>query len=373
MSVIIFFVILGIMVTVHEFGHFIAARMSGVRVEIFSIGFGKPIYKKVLSSCEFRICLIPLGGYVKLFGDEPSDTTGAADEFLSKSKRARAFIIALGPIFNYILAWLLFCAVFFIGMEVPSSRLGSVLEGQPAAEVGLQEGDLITVINNEKIDTWQDIVAAIHDSKGQTIRLTAQRSDGSHEFIISPEKLEREDAFGKKIVVSFIGVAPSDELVDVKYSFFESIFEGTKALFTLTFMTVKGLWFMITGILPFKESVTGPLGIYFITKQAASIGIGALMHLMAVISMSLGIFNLLPLPVLDGGHLFFIAIEAIRRKPLSDKVQDRITQVGFVLIMALMVFVMANDLQKFLPRIFSRGETNTTQAFEAESVVEENK
>ena len=363
MSVIIFLVILGIMVTVHEFGHFLAARLSGVRVEIFSIGFGKALFKRQFDSCEFRLCIIPLGGYVKLHGDEPSEAKGDPDEFLSQSKRKRAFIVGLGPVFNYLLAWLLFCLVFMVGLQLPSTKIGSLLEDQPAAAVGLLEGDVVTTVNNESAVTWSDVVSLIHKNKSQELNISIDRDGEELEFSISPETRERKDVFGRKRSVSFVGIGPSADVVDVQHGFIGSLVEGTKTLFMLTGLTVKGLWFMVTGVLPFKESVTGPLGIYFITKQAAEIGIGALLHLMAVISMSLGIFNLLPLPVLDGGHLFFIVVEAIRRKPLADKTQDKVNQVGFVLMMALMVFVIANDVRKFF---FTKTVQQTEQVSDEE-------
>lgn len=347
MSLIIFLVILGIMVTVHELGHFLAARASGVRVDIFSIGFGKAIFKKKIDNCEFRIGLIPLGGFVKLAGDEPEERTGAADEFFSASKRARALIVAMGPICNYLLAWLLFIVVFTIGFEAFAPKIGELKDGFPAAESGLMVGDKVTAINGETVEVWNDVFTQIRANKGEDIVMDVERDGKAQLITIKPKQQTAKDVFGRERKISFVGIVPADERVHLKYGFFQAIPKGTQALFDLSAKTLTGLWLMVSGALPFKDTMTGPIGIYQITKQAAQIGLGAVLHLMAVISMSLAIFNLLPLPVLDGGHLFFIGLEAIRRKPLSEKVQDKITQVGFVLIMALMAFVILNDIQRF--------------------------
>lgn len=347
MSLIIFLVILGIMVTVHEFGHFLAARLSGVRVEIFSIGFGRPVYKKVFDGCEFRICLIPLGGYVKLFGDEPSEFKGQKDAFLGQPKSKRAFIIGLGPVFNYLLAWVVFCLVFIVGIELPSTKIGVLLDDQAAARAGILEGDKVLAVNGEDVDTWSELVAAIQANESSVLNMKVQRDGAAYDFQLTPDTKQRKDIFGRERKVSFAGIGPSDEMKRLQYPVFKSISEGTKSLFVFTGLTLKGLWLMITGAMPVKESVTGPLGIYFVTKEAAKIGLGAVLHLMAVISMSLGIFNLLPLPVLDGGHLFFIVIEALRRRPLSDKIQERVNQFGFAFMMLLMVLVVANDIQRY--------------------------
>jgi len=349
MSFLLFMLVLGIMIAVHEAGHFCAARLCGVQVEVFSIGFGRPLFTKKFKTFEFRIGSIPFGGYVKLFGDDPKESTGHKDEFLKQPKRKRAFIVAAGPLFNYLLAWLLFCGVFAVGFSVPSPKIGTVLEGYPAEAVGLQQGDLIRQVNGHEITAWNDVVERIQGADGARLDILVDRNGAERTFVIDPQNRERTDVFGKKKPVSFIGVAPSEELMMLQYSIPEAFAKGTEALFRFTILTLQGLWYMIIGVLPFKESVTGPLGIYFITKQAMEIGLGAIMHLMAVISMSLGIFNLLPLPVLDGGHLFFIGVETLRGRPLSDRVQDRITQVGFALIMVLMAFVLINDVQRYWP------------------------
>lgn len=345
-SIIIFFVILGIMVTIHELGHFLAARASGVRVDIFSIGFGKALYKRTIDQCEFRIGLIPLGGFVKLAGDEPDERTGADDEFFSQPKRKRAFIVALGPIFNYLLAWFLFIVVFSIGFEAFAPRIGELKEGYPAAESGLLAGDFVSSVNGEAVEVWMDVYTQIRASKGDDIVMNIKRDGVAQAITIKPKQQVAKDVFGREKKISIVGIVPSEDRIHLKYPFFQAIAKGTEALFDLSAKTLTGLWLMISGALPFKDTMTGPIGIYQITKQAAQVGLGAVLHLMAVISMSLAIFNLLPLPVLDGGHLFFLLLEAIRGKQLSDKVQDKITQIGFVLIMGLMVFVIFNDIQK---------------------------
>jgi regulator of sigma E protease len=348
MSVVIFFAVLGLMVVVHELGHFLAARACGIKVDVFSIGFGPTLYARKGRDCEFRLSAIPLGGYVSLHGDDPSKATGAADEFLRQPKRKRIAVIAAGPVFNFILAWVLFCGVYVVGYEASAPVIGGVMPDKPAAVAGLQKGDRISAVNAHAVETWQDVVTQVRSARTETLAVDVLRNGANVHFVVQPTKIDSHDILGKKVRVFFLGMEPSDETVRVKRTLGAAFIDGSRRFWVSSVLTVQGLWYTVTGALPFKESLTGPLGIYFITKKAIAVGLGAVLDLMAIISLSLAIFNLLPLPVLDGGHIFLLGVEALRRKPISDRFQEQLTNVGIGFIVLLTVFVLWNDVRKFM-------------------------
>lgn len=355
MALIIFIFIISILVIVHEFGHFFVAQRLGVGVESFSVGFGPPIFKHKFRNFEFFIRIIPLGGYVKLTGDSVRECKGEKNEFYSQPVGKRSLIVGAGPLFNYLLAWFSFCIIFVGGFIVPSTRVGELLEGYPAEEAGIKPRDIILKIEDKKVKTWQEMAEFIHNLKKEKVRVTVLRGKREMEFIIKLKRKEVRDFLGRKRTFSFIGIAPSEEMVKLRYSFPESLLRATTYFFHLTFMILQSIGYILIGVLPLKESVTGPLGIYYVTREVASIGLGAILHLLGVLSLSLSIFNLLPLPVLDGGHILLFLIEKIRRKTLSERAEDLINQVGFVLIITLIFLVLYNDILRFGTKIIGGG------------------
>ncbi len=351
-DILIFLFILGILIIVHEFGHFIIARVSGIKVNVFSIGFGPRIIKKSFKTFDFRICAIPFGGYVKLAGAEQDEYTGKHFEFLSKPVGIKSLVVVAGPVINYIFAWVLFCLVFSAGVSVPSAEVGEIMKGYPAAESGLQAGDVIVAVGDKQVNSWSDLTQIIHNTNKEKLNIEVLRGEENLNFVIPVTRNEVTDIFGKKRTFSFIGIKPSGETVRVEYGFFEAVKEGTLALGRLTFLTLKALGFVIIGAMPAKESLTGPVGIFFITKQASDIGISAIINLMAVLSMSLAIINLFPLPVLDGGHIILFGLEKIRGKPLSAKAEELITRVGVSVIIILSLLVLYLDIEKVRQGVF---------------------
>ena len=202
-------------------------------------------------------------------------------------------------------------------------------------------------LNGEKVYYWEDVTKIVHASSVKEIKLLINRNGEAVYLLITPKSQGIKTIFGSKKNISIIGIAPSEEVVYVKYGFFKSIYMGAEKLWSLTYITCRALWASVTGAIPVKESMTGPIGIFYITGQAAKLGIIYLLQLMGVLSASLAIFNLLPVPVLDGGHILFLVIEKIRRRPVSLKVQDNVTQVGMALLILLMVFVFYNDFDRF--------------------------
>lgn len=346
-ATLIFLLILGILITVHEFGHFFAAKKLGVRVEKFSFGFGKRLLTRKKGETEYSISLIPLGGYVKLAGDSIEEFHNKPDEYLSKTPLERAQIIFLGPLLNYLMGFLCFWLIFFAGYPSLTTKVGGLVDGFGAKDAGLQIGDKVTAVNGKRVDFWEDLQAAIQSKKAESkVSLSVLRGDKELTIDVQIKEKKMDDALGQRHSVGLVGIMPEDEIVKVRHGILQSFSLGIKKTFDLTILTYKALWRMVTGKLSMRDSITGPLGIFFITSKAASVGIIALLHLVAVLSVSLCIFNLLPLPVLDGGHIVLLLIEKIRRKPLGINAERVVTQVGFTFIVALALFATYNDLMR---------------------------
>ncbi|MCK4912682.1 MAG: RIP metalloprotease RseP [Candidatus Omnitrophica bacterium] len=345
--------IFSILIVIHEFGHYIAAKRSGVKVERFALGFGPVLFRKKGKETEFVVCAFPLGGYVKMAGDTRQEHKGLNNEFLSKSVGVKSKIVFAGPLFNYILALVIFCIIALIGFPYPDSVVGSVLDDYPAKAAGVEEGDRILAVNGNEIEHWMDMAEEIYQAK-DTVNLRIEREGKIISLAIPLQQKEITDDFGKRKNVSMIGIGASSEIKTVKYNFPQAIIKGFESLFKLTFLVVKGFLFMILGVIPFKEAVAGPVGIYYITSEVIKIGIVPTLHLLAALSISLAIINLFPIPVLDGGHLLFFFMEKVRGKPISEKVEDNLTRVGLSLLILLIVFVFYNDIVRFGPKILNK-------------------
>ena len=352
LSLVYFLIVLGALVLVHEFGHFITAKRCGVRVERFSIGFGPKLFSVKKGETEYLVSAIPLGGYVKMAGDEPSEIKGKDWEFLSKSVGDRFKIIVAGPLLNYVMAFLIFSVVFMFGSPTLTTEVGSLLKDYPAEKAGLLAGDKVTAIDGKNIGDWEEMTEIIHKHIEGSIKLTVNRGGKIFDIDIKPNVRETKDIFGKDVRIALIGIAPSQSIKKVKYGFLESFGMGAKKLLQLTAITYKAIWSMLIGRLSVKESMTGPIGIFIITGKMAQMGFIYIFHLMGILSASLAIFNLLPFPVLDGGHIIFLALEKLRGKPLSAKAQEAIMNVGISLLILLTIFIFYNDMIKF--GIFSK-------------------
>ncbi len=345
----------------HEFGHFIIAKLSGVRVEVFSIGFGRRIFGVKRGETDYRLSLVPLGGYVKMAGDNPEEKLqGQQWEFLSQPAGKRALIIAAGALFNFFTAFILFALVFFIGMPKLTSMVGDVVEDYPAAEAGIKVGDRIVAVNGEDVRFWDELSAIIHEeTTGKAVRLEIEREERAFTVEVIPRVEQTKTLLGDSISLGLIGIAPAQDTETVNYGVFESIFRGAERVFMLTRMTLLSLYRMLVGRISARESLAGPVLIYQITGEAARLGITYLLQIMAALSVSLGVINLMPVPVLDGGHLLFILIEKIRGRPLSLRAQEIASRIGLSLLIALMLFVFYNDLTRVgvFNKFFNPSET----------------
>lgn len=345
LAFLIFLFILGLLIIVHEFGHFIMAKRLGVKIEKFSLGFGPRILSKKKNDTQYCISLIPLGGYVKLAGDTLEEYKGDEYEYLTKSPAQRAKIIFFGPLLNYILGFLCFWLIFFVGYPSLTTKVGGLKDGFGAKDAGIQVGDKIIAVDGKRVNFWEELQKTIQTKKKETkVKLSVLRENKEYTIEVKIKEEQLDDLLGKKRNVGLIGIMPQDEFVTVRYSFIESFFLGINKTLDLTTMTLKALWRIVSGNLSLRESVTGPLGILSITSKAAKVGVIAVLHLIAVLSISLAIFNLLPLPVLDGGHILFLAIEKIRGRAFGLHTERIISQIGLAIIITLAVIVTYNDI-----------------------------
>ncbi len=345
---LIFIAVISLLILIHEFGHFIVARRLGIRVERFSLGFGPKLFGIKGKQTEYVICAVPIGGYIKMAGDSRETVKGEKDEFLSRPVSQRASIVIMGPIFNYILSFLCFWAVFFIGFPVLTSKVGSLMDNMPAKAAGVKVGDKIISVDATPTSYWEDVASIIHEKKeGEVVNLKIERNNKQINIRISPEFKKTKNLLGEEITIALIGITPSEEAVEIKYGLFESLKLGATRLIDVTTLTFQALWRMLIGGLSLRESVTGPLGIFFATTKAFKYGLTALLYVVAVLGVSLAIFNILPIPLLDGGHIFFLIIERIRRKPLSIKIEELLNKVSMAFLLLLVLAVFYNDLVRY--------------------------
>ncbi len=344
-----FLITLSLIILVHEWGHFILARIIGVKVERFSFGFGPLLLRWVRGGTEYALSLLPFGGYVKLAGESEEDRPAAPAkpwEYRGRSIAERSAIVLAGPLINYALGFTLFFLVFLSGEQVITPKIGNVLKGYPAAEAGLQPGDRILAVNGKPVDAWEQMTLAIQ-AQTDAATLTVQREGKVFPQVVRPKVIERTNLFGRKTRTGMVGITPSDETRIQRYPPVQAFLRAAGRVWFLTHATLESLWAIATGGLSLKESFTGPIGIFYITSSVAEQGIAPLLQLIAVLSTSIGLFNLLPVPVLDGGHLLFLTLEKLRGRAVSMRTQEAMTRVGLGLLLLLLAVVTYNDFLRF--------------------------
>ena len=348
LSLIYFLIVLSILILVHEFGHFITAKRLGVRVEKFSFGFGPKIFSIKKGETEYLISSIPLGGYVKMAGEEPQDELAHQPwEFPSKTVSERFRIIFAGPLLNYLLAFLVFSGIYMFGSPTMTTEVGGLLKGYPAEGARIAVGDKILAVDGKPVKYWEDMTEIIRKKVEGSLNLSIERSGKTFEAKIKPVVRRTKDIFGNEIAIALVGIAQSQKIEKVRYGPFKSFYMGFKKLMHLTFVTYKSIFAIVTGRLSLKESMTGPIGIFVITGKAAELGFIYLFHLIGILSASLAIFNLLPLPIVDGGHIMLLGLEKLRGRPLSTRSQEVTQNIGIGFLILLTVVVLYNDMVNF--------------------------
>lgn len=358
--VIPFLFVLTIVVFFHELGHFWVARRAGVRVLTFSLGFGPELFGfNDKHGTRWRLAAVPLGGYVKFFGDEDAASTPdpaklahmtdaeRRESFFYQPLRWRAAIVAAGPIANFILAIVIFSLVFMVfGRQVSTPRVDQVAAGSAAEQGGFKPGDLVTRINGAAVESFADMQRIVGAHAGSKLTFTVDRGGVPVDLTATPELREVKDAFGNVHKMGMLGISRSLAAADVvtrRYGPVEAVTMGAQE----TWFVVARTFDYLGGLIAGRESADqlgGPIRIAQVSGQVATFGFGALLSLAAVLSVSIGLLNLFPIPLLDGGHLLFYAVEAVRGHPLSARTQDIGFRIGLAIVLMLMVFATWNDV-----------------------------
>ena len=358
--VVPFLFVLTIVVFFHELGHFLMARLCGIKVLVFSIGFGPEIAGfNDRYGTRWKISAVPLGGYVKFFGDDnaasvPDQAAAASmsdadrkDSFMFQPVGSRAAVVAAGPIANFILAIAIFAAIFMtVGKQTTSARVDTVQPASAAEAAGFKPGDLVTAINGEKIESFSDMQRIVSISANETLSIDVDRGGAPVTLKAIPQLKELKDNFGNVHRLGVLGISRSMSPGDIKT-------EKAGPLRAIV-MGAQETWFVVDRTLAYiggvfvgreaADQLGGPIRIAQVSGQVATAGFTALIHLTAVLSVSIGLLNLFPIPLLDGGHLLFYAIETIRGRPLSERAQEVGFRIGLAVVVMLMIFATFNDI-----------------------------
>ena len=359
-----FILVLSLLVFVHEMGHYLVGRWSGIRSTAFSIGFGPELIGFTdRHGTRWKISAIPLGGYVKFFGDEDAaskpDSSGMSHMLLEERAQTlagaklwkRAATVAAGPIANFILAILIFAVLFGVyGRMIADPVVAEVRENSAAAAAGVRPGDRLVAIDSEKVMTFEDVRRYVGIRPGTPITVTVERAGEELKLPMVPTRTETTDQFGNKLEMGIIGIVTnqtSGNFRHIEYSPSEALLEGVRETGHVITGTFNYIGNLVTGRMN-ADQLGGPVRVAQASGQMATLGIAAVIQLAAVLSVSIGLLNLMPVPVLDGGHLVFYAIEAIRGRPLGAGAQEVAFRIGMAMILGLMVFATWNDISSLI-------------------------
>jgi len=335
LKILLAILVFGVLILVHELGHFIVAKSVGIKVYEFAIGMGPLLFSREKGGTKYSLRLFPIGGYNKMAGMEPGDEDNPSG-FNKKSLSQRIAVISAGSIMNILLALVLFIFVFaVIGVPSQDNIVGEVTKNSPAAEAGILPGDRITAIDGEKIENWNEMVDIIHNKPGETITLRVLRDDTEITVTATP-------VLDTKNNIGLIGIKQSRQ----RSGLFEAVALGVKNTIAITVAIFVGLVQMIAGKIP--AEVAGPVGIVSMLGNVAQFGLGNILNFLGLLSLNLGLINLFPIPALDGSRLIFLSIEGVRGKPLDPQKENLIHLVGFALLIMLMLFITYQDILRLL-------------------------
>jgi regulator of sigma E protease len=344
-------IVLGILIFVHELGHFLLAKKLGVAVLKFSLGFGPRLVGKKIGETEYQIAVVPLGGFVKTLGEDPKEEVKEEDRlrsFWAQPVWKRALIVSAGPFFNLFFAVVLFSSInFFVGIPSPlSSKIGEVSPGLPAESVGLKKGDVILSIDGEEVSKWDELSQIIRKSKGEELLIKVKRNGETLEVNVTPKLSTQKNLFGEEIKTFVIGISPNEEVSIQKVNPIVALGTGFFQTWQFTKLTFIGVVKLIQRVIPATE-IGSPIMIAKLAGEQAKRGVSSLVLFMSIISINLGLLNLFPIPILDGGYLLFLGLEAVLRRPLSTKKMEIAQQIGLIFIILLMLFAIRNDLIRY--------------------------
>ena len=351
MTVFAFILVLGLLIFVHELGHFLIAKACGIRVLKFSLGFGPCLIGKKIGETEYLVSIFPLGGYVKMLGENPDERELSQEQqaasFSHKTVWQRFLVVFAGPAFNFLFTIALFWMIFLtagVPHPVDSSVIGQVKVDSPAAQAGLKPGDRIVAINGNKIASWPDVLNGVKDSGGKPLTIAIMRGEARQQMTIIPSIDSVKSIYGEEVEKRYmIGIVKSDEMRLERVGLVRALTDAWQQSWMYVELTVTGFVKIVQHVIPASE-LGGPILIAQIAGQQMERGWMSLCYFMGLLSVNLAVLNLLPVPVLDGGHLFFLTLEGIRRKPLAERAQMAAQQVGLALLGMLMIFVFYNDI-----------------------------
>ena len=356
MEIIIYYIIpfifvLGILIFFHELGHFLVAKYFNVKVLKFSLGFGSKLFGKKIGETEYLISSIPLGGYVKLLGEGADEEQEILPEDQSRSFNnqpvlKRIAIVSAGPIFNLLLAVIIFSMFYLVaGYQVMTPEVGQVRDNSPASRAGLKKGDIILAISGKPIESWDQIKSIVQKSPGRHLELVVKRGKKTLELTVVPEVSTAKNIFGEEVKTALIGIVAAGKFKTIELDPGSAIVQGFKKTWDVIKLTCLTIVKLFERVVPLK-TLGGPILIGQMTGQLAKENLAYLFPFMAVISVNLGILNLLPVPILDGGLIIFLLIELILGRPISIKKRDLAQKIGLILLITLMMVVMYNDITR---------------------------
>jgi regulator of sigma E protease len=350
-KVVPFIIVLGLLIFFHELGHFGAAKFFGVKVERFSFGLGPRLFGLKVGDTDYRVSAFPLGGYVKMVGEGLDEEVPLEEQRVSFSHKAvwkRMIIVLCGPLFNFFFAIAVFCLIFLVvGQVILTNEIGDVKPDYPAHKAGLRSGDKIIRIADKPISSWKELPEIIRGNPGKAVPLVFIREGREYRVEVTPVKTTVKNLFGEEVQEAVIGVSPSGKFFTRELGLLEACENGI----VQTWGTIKLTWISLVKLVQRKvplETLGGPIFIAQLAGQQAQEGWTSLLFFTALLSVNLGILNLLPIPILDGGHLVFFGLEWILGKPLSLKKREVAQQVGMFILIMLMVFVFYNDIARII-------------------------
>jgi regulator of sigma E protease len=357
LAIIAFLVVLTVLVFVHELGHYLIARRNGVRIEVFSIGFGPEIFGWWdRAGTRWKFSAIPLGGYVKMFGDaDAASTPGQSLPMMTQEERnvsfhhkrlgQRAAIVAAGPLANFLFAVVLYAGLFMtVGQPFTPADVGAVKEGSAAEQAGIRSGDLIVSLDGRQIERFEEVQSIVRGAPDVTMEIVVRRDGRDIPLQVTPQLTELTDNFGNRHKIGILGITRSGGGTEyVRHDPVNATWRAAAETWNVTIGSLQAVGQMIVGARTTDE-LGGPIRIAQMSGEVASVGLAALVSFMAVLSINLGLINLFPVPVLDGGHLLFYAAEAIRGRPLGQRAQEYGFRIGLALVLTLMVFATWNDI-----------------------------
>ena len=350
MSILFAIIALGALIFIHELGHFLFAKAFGVGVEKFSLGFGPKILSKKVGETEYILSALPLGGYVKMVGEGEEVELSEEDKaraFGEKPVLQRIVIVAAGPVFNLLFAYVLFILIFMIGVPSVTTKVGEVVADKPAAKAGVIAGDTIKAVNGKPVDRWEDFAKIIGEGKLAPLELEVQRGQSQMKFTMVPESRTTKNLLGDTVTHPIVGVVAAGETVIDHFPPGEAIVRGSAQCWNVIKLTVLSLVRLVERAIPL-DNIGGPIMIVKMAGEQAAAGGVSFLAFVALLSVNLGVLNLLPVPILDGGHLAFFLIELVTGRPVSKRAREIAQQVGLVLLISLMMLAFYNDIARML-------------------------